>query len=230
MTERPIFLPSETRPFVFHKNVSFVWVCGLSRSQKQKRVRAFHAAAIEEKEMKILEVSSSSEVEIGVQLSAFNLKVSLLPEIATVEGVYQSSRVYRNFGPNPKWLHCTGKEIKKEINSLKKNGIIDKNESPKFFELNGEKWVIHPTDLFFNWVYMNGLWELEQKNPGVFEELLQYDAFTDINFTPATGTNCQAKAVAKYMGMKKSGLNFEELFASPAVFAEKIHKISAYTI
>ena len=50
------------------------------------------------------------------------------------------------------------------------------------------------------------------------EEILNYDAFTDIEFNPKKSLNCQAKAAAIFVGLSRAGLienavsNKEEFF------------------
>lgn len=79
------------------------------------------------------------------------------------------------------------------------------------FYYEGEKFPIIPRTSFYNWIYINALME----NPELAAELVQYDGFTDIEFNPDKGVNCQAEAAALYVTLSRRGVleqcrNFEE--------------------
>ena len=44
------------------------------------------------------------------------------------------------------------------------------------------------------------------EHPELSEKLLNYDAFTDIEFSPDKSLNCQADAAALYVSLAKKGL------------------------
>lgn len=75
MAVRPIFIPSlHGNVFSITKDIDFIWAPGMAKIQKQKSIRALHTAANAQGITNLLEISSKSEDEKGIALSAFNLK------------------------------------------------------------------------------------------------------------------------------------------------------------
>lgn len=73
----------------------FQWHPGFSLAQKQRCIAALHGAIRQlDPQTKILEISSKSQQEDGVQLSAFNLKLELGGVKGTVESFFQGSKVF----------------------------------------------------------------------------------------------------------------------------------------
>ena len=58
-----------------------------------------------------------------------------------------------------------------------------------------------PRTAFYDWLYINALME----NADLAEQVMEYDAFTDIEFNPNKSINCQARAAALFVAMKKLG-------------------------
>jgi len=74
--KRPVFTVSNSPPFFVEKQIDFVFHCGLSLAQNQKTIKSLHEAySLREPHQRILEISSKSENELGVNLSAFNLMI-----------------------------------------------------------------------------------------------------------------------------------------------------------
>ena len=63
-------------------------------------------------------------------------------------------------------------------------------------------WDIEPKTAFYNWLYLNVL----NLNNDLKNEVLQYDAFTDIEFNPKKSFSCQAEAIALYVSLRKKNL------------------------
>ena len=89
----------------------------------------------------------------------------------------------------------SSKDAKKD-ERLKNSGTL------KNFYFDGKEISLEPRNAFYNWLYINALLE----NPELAEEVLKYDAFTDIEFNPNKGVNCQAKAAALFVGLARDGL------------------------
>ena len=70
------------------------------------------------------------------------------------------------------------------------------------FYYEGNEFPVFPRTAFYNWIYINALIE----NPDLAAELVQYDGFTDIEFNPDKGVNCQAEAAALYVTLARKGL------------------------
>ena len=77
MAIRPVFMVSNSQPFVKVEEVEFKYYSGFAASQAQKSIASLHAAfegRHPERNGKILEISTKSSIALGNQLSAFNLR------------------------------------------------------------------------------------------------------------------------------------------------------------
>jgi len=176
--------------------------------QKQKCISSLHEAAIKHSICSSpLEVSSKSPAELGVSLSAFNLKSRTRKKgsVFTVETAFQSSKVFENGGPFRDLMYATSREAKKDHRIRDSGRLIAFN----FF---GEEWKLEPKTAFYDWLYINAL----AKNEWLAEELVQYDAFTDIEFNPKKSINCQAYSVALFRALTMRNLIQDALSAKEA--------------
>lgn len=209
MAKRPIYLPLyEGELLVQTAFVDFEWHPGMAPSQKIKSVISLHESAIKAGVCKRpLEVSSKSTVELGVKLSAFNLKVVTEKHRKefSVESAYQSSKRFENGGPFNDLLYGSSLAAKKDPR-LKESGIL------LGFEFFGVNWDLEPKTAFYDWLYINAL----RKNEWAFELLEGYDAFTDIEFNPEKSINCQAYSVALFRSLVARGLLADALRSKEA--------------
>lgn len=216
MAERPIFIPVEEGPaLVRTKFVEFKWFPGMAASQKHKSVDALHAAASKLPGItRVLEVSSKSREELGVALSAFNLTFTTVKHQRTfsVECAYQSSKVFERGGPYADILGMTSREAKKDERLLSSGRLTG-------FRFFGVEWGLEPQTAFYDWLYINAL----KKKPGMADQLLDYSAFTDIEFNPERSINCQAYSVALFMSLYRRGL-LEEATSSKEAFLRTVGK------
>lgn len=214
MAERPLFIPAAEGPaLVRTKHVEFQWFPGMAVSQKQKSVDSLHAAALKLPGIsKVLEVSSKSREELGVALSAFNLTFTTVKHNRTfsVECAYQGSKVFEQGGPFVDIFGMTSREAKKD-ERLRSSGRLTG------FRFFGTDWGLEPLTAFYDWLYINAL----KKQPSVTERLLEYSAFTDIEFNPERSINCQAYSVALYISLHRRGL-LEEATSSREAFLRTI--------
>lgn len=213
MAKRPIFIPKKSGPlFIIAMPIEFVWHPGMSKSQKQKSIRSLHDAAKQTRGIeKILEISSKSENELGIQLSAFNLMLNSNGYKATVEVLFQGSKVFLNGGPYIDIYQKTSREAKKD-ERLKDSGQLI------IFRYNNRDWPLNPQTVFYDWLYLSAL----RQNPSLSERLLEYDGFSDIEFNPGKSINCQASSAALYKSLTERGLL--ELALSSAEEFIKIHE------
>lgn len=202
MAKRPIFITTDTQPYYAEKLIEFQFHSGFADVQKKKSVKSLHEAFLHEfPSSNIIEISSRSEDEIGIKLSAFNLMIERKNENKfSVEAAFQSSKVFENGGPYKDILKKTSREAKKDVR-LKNSGRL------LYFEYFGRKFELTPNTYFYNWLYINAL-SMHQE---LTEKLKSYDAFTDIEFNPDKSINCQARAVALYVSLEKRGLLWKAL-------------------
>ena len=97
MAIRPVFIPiTDSDVGVTEKYVDFKWSPGMAAVQKQKSIRSLHEAAINLGVTSLLEISSKSENELGVKLSAFNLNIITKKnkQVFSVESAFQGSKIF----------------------------------------------------------------------------------------------------------------------------------------
>ena len=199
MANRPVFIVNcyntESVNYLT-KDVDFKWHPGYAMVQKRKSISSLHDNVNPYGVLKILEVSSKSENALGVWLSAFNLKVyaNKIGKIP-LECAYQGAKVFEFGGPYVDLFERSPFKIKKDAR-LRDSGII------RSFEFNGRSFENTPATFFYNWLYINALHE----NKEYSKEVLNYNAFTDIEFNPKKSKNCQAKACALFVSLHEKGM------------------------
>ena len=199
MAQRPVYISQiDNEMLVKTDMVDFTYHNGFSVSQKQKSIQSLHQA-IEEKHSftKILEVSSKSEEPLGVALSAFNLMIQdeKANLIYSVECAFQGSKVFENGGPYVDLLNVSSREAKKDSRIRSSRNLVK-------FMLYNHEWGLEPLTAFYDWLYVNAL----KANTQYHKELLDYQAFTDIEFNPTKSINCQAYSIAMFCSLAKRGL------------------------
>lgn len=181
--------------------VEFKYFTGMAASQKKKSMESMHQAILEkEPDAKILEISTKSNEELGVALSAFNLKWKTPKFDFSVESLYQGSKVFEEGGPY-KELYTANSRLAKTDERLKNSGRILK------YSFQNKDWDLNPPHMFYDFLYIKSL----TTNPDLCERVLDYDTFTDIEFNPKKSINCQARAMAIFVTLKKRNLLKEYL-------------------
>lgn len=199
MATRIVFLPTEPGEDALFREVlvSFEWIPGMAISQAKKSVRNLHTSAAQNHGLnRVLEISTRSEEILGVSLSAFNLMVSINAQLISVETAYQSSKYFENGGPYLDLLNVSSLDAKKD-SRLKKSGRLIG------FAYDGINWPLKLAPNFYDFLYISGL--LQYKNR---QELLSYEAFTDIAFGQVShdykagkSYNCQARSAAIFVSL-----------------------------
>lgn len=198
MAMRPVFAPGKRKNEADVFMTEFVWSSGLSASQKRKNVAALHESYMRRfPDRKVLEISSKSTEKLGVALSAFNLMkvVPSLGKSVPVECVFQGGKVFAAGGPYTDLYEAAPRDAKRDPR-LKSGGMLRR------FYYEGREFPLVPRTAFYNWIYINALMD----NPALGAELAQYDGFTDIEFNPDKGVNCQAEAAALYVTLLRRGV------------------------
>ncbi|KTA76803.1 DarT1-associated NADAR antitoxin family protein [Aeromonas salmonicida] len=210
MAKRPVFIPTtEGTALVRTESIDFQWFPGMAVSQKQKSIDSLHASACKVLGINsVLEVSSKSHEELGIALSAFNLTFTTIKynRTTSVECAFQGSKVFEHGGPFFDIFDMTSREAKKDERIRSSGRLIG-------FRFFGVEWELEPQTAFYDWLYINAL----KKLPHLTEKLLDYPAFTDIEFNPERSINCQAYSVALYISLHKRGL-LEKAISSKEAF------------
>jgi hypothetical protein len=198
MARRPLFVVSDNQ-LPERLDIEFVWHPGLSLIQKQKCINSLHTAALKhlgQTVSPILEISSKSPLELGIQTSAFNLRVELNNgSFTSVESIFQSSKVFKNGGPFKDLLSKPARDAKRDPR-LRDSGSLLR------FQCHGRDWPLDPPSLFYDWVYINAL----HRNKTLSTQILEYQSFSDIEFNPKRQVNCQGYSAALYASLVNQNL------------------------
>ena len=192
MASRIIFLPNYSSEYELfqEKLVTFDWVPGIAVSQAKKSIRNLHEAAGKQFGLtKILEVSTRSEVILGISLSAFNLQFE--NKNFSVESAYQASKVFEKGGPYLDLLNLSSTDAKTD-RRLKNSGLLTG------FRFEGEDFPVVSAPNFYDYLYIRSLLTFSDRHL-----LKSYDGFTDIAFSQTSlkyknkrAYNCQARSAA----------------------------------
>ena len=207
MAKRKTFVVSLNDIFE-EKEIEFVFYSGFSITQKQKSIESLHNAIKElYYDAEILEISSKSSIELGMKLSAFNLKLDGI----ALENIFQSSKVFEYGGPYEDLLSKTPIEAKKDPRIKDSGRIIG-------FKYQGINYPTIPKTLFYDWMYCQALYSDKE----LMSSIINYDFFTDIEFNHEKSLNCQARSAAIFVSLYQKGL-LEECLADIVKFEECVY-------
>ena len=183
--------------------VEFKYYNGFAISQKRKSINALHESICQlDKSFNILEVSTKSTNPIGVALSAFNLR--FFDEDSRneypLENIFQSSKVFEHGGPYRDLLNVHPKDAKRD-ERLKTSGKLT------CFNYNNVVWELEPKTVFYDWIYIHSLY----RNKYLTTKVIEYNAFTDIEFNQEKSINCQARSAAIFVSLSRKGILDEVL-------------------
>ncbi|MCT4660804.1 MAG: hypothetical protein N4A40_03010 [Tissierellales bacterium] len=201
MAIRPIFIVDNEKSMFIEEQVNFTWYSGFSVSQKQKSILSLHEEFLKAHiGSKILEVSTKSNTELGKMLSAFNLKIRTVKTNIEVyvESAYQSSKIFQNGGPYTDIIYMNPREAKKDIRLKTSGKLIG-------FKFIGREFEKEPKSLFYDWLYINSLLQHED----LVRKVIEFDAFSDIEFNPNKSVSCQAKALALFVTIYRQNKDFD---------------------
>ena len=193
MAVRPVYIPKNSAPFYDIVNIEFKWNGGFAVSQKQKNIKAIHDGfKLIYPEANPLEISSKSLIQIGVELSAFNL-MKYVPELKKsfpIENVYQAGKVFENGCQYTDLMLVSPKDAKRD-ERLKNSGKLT------MFRFSGQNFPLIPESLFYNYIYINAIIENEK----LAKKILDFNGFTDIEFNPQKSISTQAESAAIYVAL-----------------------------
>ena len=123
---------------------------------------------------------------------------------------FQSSKVFENGGPYLDLIDVEPYQSKKD-RRLRNSGNLVR------FKLENVDYPLEPKTLFYDWIYINAL----SKQPNLYKKIINYNAFTDIEFNPERSINCQAKSVALFVILYKQGI-LDEALSNIEVFKKYV--------
>jgi len=213
MAKRPIFLVSEKSAIFFEeKEIDFKFYNGFSITQKAKSIISLHESANKQGINNILEVSTKSNNKIGWNLSAFNLMINFGDTQISLECAFQGSKIFDGNIQYKDIYYKTSIEAKKDTRLKNSGNIIG-------FEFNGIFWANEPKTAFYDWMYINALYETNSK---IIDELVTYEAFSDIEFNPKKSINCQARTCAILVSLLKQN-KIQEALSTKDKFIEIVY-------
>ena len=210
MARRLVFVPDSGKPYVSELSLDFEYCSGSSIQNRQRSIASLHAAYVAKfPSLRVLEVSSKSERDIGVRLSAFNLMIEH-PGCGSysVECAFQASKVFRHGGPFVDLLNASSRAAKTDRRLRASGKLIG-------FKYFAHEFPLEPKTYFYDWLYASALC----RDDKLVEQVMMFDAFTDIEHNPERSINCQARTVAKVVGLARAGLLTDAL-QSPQAFLE----------
>lgn len=216
MATRPIFIPAATgTSLVEEVPVQFPWHPGLSASQKKKNIVELHEAAAAQYGLApLLEISSKSDIRAGQNLSAFHLKLKIGDREATVECVYQGSKVFENGGPFQDLYWVTSREAKSD-ERLRSSGRLT------CFEFENVRYPTSPATVFYDWLYFRAIYPHREW----LKKREEWVGFTDIEFNPERSVNCQARSFAAFISLQRRG-RLDEAMSSFDAFRDLMQTAS----
>ncbi|WP_399504379.1 DUF6977 family protein [uncultured Actinomyces sp.] len=210
MARRPVFVPDSDKPYVSEVSLDFEYFPGSSIQQKQRSVASLHASYVARfPSSRVLEVSSKSERDLGVQLSAFNLMIEHPGRGSySVECAFQASKVFLHGGPFVDLFNASSRAAKTDRRLRESGELVG-------FRYLTDQFPLDPKTYFYDWLYASALCRHDK----LVEQVMMFDAFTDIEHNPERAINCQARTVAKVVGLARAGLLADAL-QSPRAFLE----------
>ena len=208
---RPVFMPRVTSDNLVKTDmVRIERHVGFSSKQKKKSINDLHQVIRKKYGFKnVLELSSKSGNPLSFLLSPLSLQLTddKTATSHSVENALQASKMFEQGGPFTDILQVAPRQAKKD-ERLKSSGLL------VGYKYAGMEWDVTPLTAFYDWLYINAL----KLREDLHEEVMQYQAFTDIEFNPKKSIHCSAYSLAMFVALNKRDRldNIED----PAVFFE----------
>ena len=200
MQQKPVFVSEERFPYFYTVLVPFETVKASSevKSTVKSKVDSLHERFSHiYPDKKVLEISSASDEDTGRLLRSeiLNKKIPSLDTSAPVENVFRGSCVFENGGAYPEIFEMSPQAAKSD-KRLKGSGAL----THYYFE--GTEYPKRPRAAFYYWLYVNALLE----NQELAEQVIRYDAFSDISCSPGKKPFGAARGAAVFTALSRLGL------------------------
>ncbi|AMN67190.1 hypothetical protein [Psychrobacter sp. P11G5] len=197
--QKPVFMPRvNSDNLVKTDMVRFERHVGFASRQKKKSINDLHQVIRKKYGFNnVLELSSKSGNKLSFLLSPLSLQ--LTDEHSggqySVENIFQASKVFEQGGPYTDLLTAPPRQAKKDERLHDSGQLVGYNDF-------GVEWGLEPLTAFYDWLYINAL----KQNSQLHEEVMQYQAFTDIEFNPKKSIHCAAYSLAMFVALNKREL------------------------
>lgn len=195
---RPVFMPRvNSDNLVKTDMVRFERHVGFASRQKKKSINDMHQVIRKKYGFShVLELSSKSGNKLSFLLSPLSLKLTNEDGSQySVENAFQSSMIFEDGGPYTDLLSVPPRQARKDERLMTSGELIGYN----YFDI---EWSVEPLTTFYDWLYVNAL----KQNTQLHEEVMQYQAFTDLEFNPKKRIHCAAYALAMFVALNKREL------------------------
>ena len=196
---RPVFMPRvNSDNLVKTDMVRFERHVGFASRQKKKSINDMHQVIRKKYGFNhVLELSSKSSNKLSFLLSPLSLKLTNEHDghQYSVENAFQASKVFEHGGPYIDLLNVPPRQAKKDERLITSGEIIG-------YSYFGMEWSLELLTAFYDWLYVNAL----KQNPQLHEEVMHYQAFTDIAFNPKKSIQGPAYALAMFVALNKREL------------------------
>lgn len=198
MAKRLYFIAKPSyQGLIVEKTIHFEYYRGQNLGQKHKSIESMHhAIRAFESGGRILEVSTVSPDPLGRKLAGvFLLAKNEDGHTVPVMNIFESAKVFERGGPYRDLLEKDPLEVSKDERLSNSGRLLG-------FHYQNESYSLTPRNMFFDWIYMNVLYE--QK--ALHEELAEYDMVTDIEYSMNSMFASSARACAYFISLYKTGL------------------------
>ncbi|SUD90798.1 DarT1-associated NADAR antitoxin family protein [Psychrobacter phenylpyruvicus] len=198
MESKPVFMPRVgSDNLVKTDMVRIERHVGFATRQKKKTLNDLHRVIKKKYGFKnVLELSTKSGNKLSFPLSPYSLQITNdNGQKSSVENAFQASKVFENGGPYLDLLTEKPRQARKD------DSLISSGELTGY-DYFGMEWGVEPLTTFYDWLYINAL----KQHPELHEEVVQYQAFTDISFNPKKSIHCAAYSLAMFVALYKREL------------------------
>ncbi|WP_299184964.1 hypothetical protein [uncultured Psychrobacter sp.] len=196
---KPVFMPRvNSDNLVKTDMVRFERHVGFASRQKKKSINDMHQVIRKKYGFNhVLELSSKSGNKLSFLLSPLSLKLTDEHNGAqhSIENIFQASKVFEHGGPYTDLLTVPPRQAKKDERLQTSGELIGYNDF-------GMEWHLEPLTAFYDWLYVNAL----KQNVQLHDEVMQYQAFTDLEFNPKKSIHCPAYSLAMFVALNKRDL------------------------
>ena len=197
--QKPVFMPRvNSDNLVKTDMVRIERHVGFASRQKKKTINDMHQVIRKKYGFSnVLELSSKSGNKLSFLLSPLSLQLTdeSSGQHHSVENIFQASKVFERGGPFTDLLEAPPRQAKKDERLITSGALIGYNDF-------GMGWNLEPLTTFYDWLYVNAL----TQHPQLHEEVMQYQAFTDIEFNPKKTIHCAAYSLALFVALNKREL------------------------
>lgn len=198
MESKPVFMPRVgSDNLVKTDMVRIERHVGFATRQKKKTLNDLHRVIKKKYGFKnVLELSTKSGNKLSFPLSPYSLQITNDDgQKYSVENAFQASKVFEKGGPYLDILTEKPRQARKDERLISSGELTG-------YDYFGMEWGVEPLTTFYDWLYINAL----KQHPELHEEVVQYQAFTDISFNPKRSVHCAAYSLAMFVALHKRDL------------------------